>query len=195
MARNSLLADWAGYITSGTISSSATFPAGHILQVQSSAKLDVGNFSSASTNTFQNWSGTDQNGAGSIWCVKITPSATSSKIWLIYHCSISNTTSATMVLRFARDGSATGVGTQVGNKIGATSAERDAGSTMYSLQRHIQVGTFLDSPTIPSTPVAITYKCQIKVQQSVTDDDNARTNPNISSGNKGMFIMAQEIAG
>ena len=33
MARNSLLADWAGYITSGTIGSSTTFPAGHILQV------------------------------------------------------------------------------------------------------------------------------------------------------------------
>ncbi len=31
MARNSLLADWAGYITSGTIGSSATFPAGHVL--------------------------------------------------------------------------------------------------------------------------------------------------------------------
>ena len=35
MARNSLLADWAGYITSGTIGSSATFPAGHIIQVES----------------------------------------------------------------------------------------------------------------------------------------------------------------
>jgi len=35
MARNSLLADWAGYITSGTIGSSATFPAGHVLQVVS----------------------------------------------------------------------------------------------------------------------------------------------------------------
>ena len=33
MARNSLLADWAGYITSGTIGSSATFPAGHVVQV------------------------------------------------------------------------------------------------------------------------------------------------------------------
>jgi len=31
MARNSLLADWAGYITSGTIGSGVTFPAGHVI--------------------------------------------------------------------------------------------------------------------------------------------------------------------
>ncbi len=34
MARNSDLADWAGYITSGTIGSSATFPAGHVIQTR-----------------------------------------------------------------------------------------------------------------------------------------------------------------
>ena len=59
--------------------SGADLPAGSILQVQQSVKTD---FWTRSETTYADIDGTDQNGAGSIWCVKITPSSTSSKIWV-----------------------------------------------------------------------------------------------------------------
>ena len=61
-------------VTSGLTTSS--LPAGSILQVQQSVKTDVWH---RSENTYADIDGTDQNGAGTIWCVKITPSSSSSK--------------------------------------------------------------------------------------------------------------------
>jgi hypothetical protein len=49
---------------------------GKILQVLSSTKTDVWDSSSDQTDI----TGTDQAGSGSVWCCKITPAATSSKI-------------------------------------------------------------------------------------------------------------------
>ena len=49
---------------------------GKILQVQSCTKTDT--FSTSQDKG--DITGTDQNGSGAIWCVKITPSATTSKI-------------------------------------------------------------------------------------------------------------------
>ena len=51
MARNSLLADWAGYITSGTIGSEVTFPAGHVLQVVQNESTET----NALTTNFVNY--------------------------------------------------------------------------------------------------------------------------------------------
>ena len=56
MARNSLLADWAGYITSGTIGSSATFPAGHVVQVQTSDWVNKRSVGAWVTSTSYSWS-------------------------------------------------------------------------------------------------------------------------------------------
>lgn len=64
-------------ITSGLTASS--MPAGSILQIQQSVKTD---FWTRSESTYADIDGTDQNGSGSIWCVKITPSSSSSKIWV-----------------------------------------------------------------------------------------------------------------
>lgn len=64
------------YLNNGTLSN-LTFPAGHIIQVVQSDKTDTSQVQSASWTDI---GGTDNNGSGSIWCCKITPSATSSKI-------------------------------------------------------------------------------------------------------------------
>ena len=64
-------------ITGGLTASS--MPAGSILQIQQSVKTD---FWTRSETTYADIDGTDQNGSGSIWCVKITPSSASSKIWV-----------------------------------------------------------------------------------------------------------------
>ena len=62
-----------GSITSAKLASGV---GGKILQVQSTTKTDT----HSSTDNKADIPGTDQNGNGSVWCVKITPSATTSKI-------------------------------------------------------------------------------------------------------------------
>ena len=52
---------------------------GKLLQVIQSTKTNQ-NDVTGSNGAFQNIPGTDQNGSGSVFCVKITPSSTSSKI-------------------------------------------------------------------------------------------------------------------
>jgi len=56
----------------------ATLPdSGKVLQVLQSVKTDT---HSSTATVYTNITGTDQAGAGSIWCVKITPSLSTSKI-------------------------------------------------------------------------------------------------------------------
>ena len=55
----------------------ATGVGGKILQVVQSQKVDA---SSVTGTTFTKMPGTDQNGSGSVYCVKITPSSSSNKI-------------------------------------------------------------------------------------------------------------------
>jgi hypothetical protein len=159
-------------IASNVDFSSATFPAGHVIQT-------VFDHDDTITNFGHDTSYVDIGGSD----IAITPTSTSSKILYVMNvgCQMVNNNNGVWV-QILRGSTSIRI-----TKIGL-------GSGGEWVPAPLMIAT-IDSPTIPSTPVAITYKCQIKVQQSVTDDDNARTNPNISSGNKGMFIMAQEIAG
>jgi len=58
---------------------------GKVLQVIQTVKLDSATTTSTS---FADIAGTDQAGAGSVWCVKITPAATSSKILIVANLNI-----------------------------------------------------------------------------------------------------------
>ena len=73
----------------------AGVPQGTILQVQSCVKSDTQSYTATSFGTL---AGTDQNGSGSAWCVKITPTATSSKVLVIIDihasCSADNNKSS-----------------------------------------------------------------------------------------------------
>ena len=62
---------------SGAITSSATFPSGHVIQVIYSQKTDR---EALSTSGWTDIPGTDQDGLGSIFSAKIVPSSLSSKI-------------------------------------------------------------------------------------------------------------------
>ena len=139
----------------GTTSAPAVDLAGHVLQIQSSAKLDA--FTTTSV-AFVDITGTDQNGSGSIWCVKITPSATSSKI--LVNCSIiwsfgtqGNTASYARILR---DSTHIGVNSSVGSS--ASGAYCQGGETFHYYYNRRESHTFLDSPSSTSE---LTYKFQM----------------------------------
>ena len=73
----------SGTITTGTLGSGVTFPAGHVLQVIESKKTDTDSVATGSMSTFTDIAGTDQAGAGSVFCCKITPSSSSNKVFVI----------------------------------------------------------------------------------------------------------------
>lgn len=122
--------------------------AGKVLQVVSTTKTDTTSFTSTTTNTFADITGMS---------VSITPSATSSKILVMFSCNVSQSTTATIHVRLMRDSTAIYVGDQVGSGRLQDSAILRSGSTPYSLEIGNLNGTHLDSP---STTSAVTYKLQ-----------------------------------
>ena len=70
--------------TSGTasISDNVQFPAGHVVQVLQSVKSDTDSTRKGFGSGFDDITGTDQNGSGNIFCVKITPKYNTSKIMI-----------------------------------------------------------------------------------------------------------------
>jgi hypothetical protein len=90
------------------------------------------------------------------WTATITPSATTSKILVLYSTTTSNNTGAYTGYQIVRGSTAIGNGTASGSRIAANKGYYDAtGAGGASL-----MGMFLDSP---STTSATTYKIQTRV--------------------------------
>lgn len=169
---------------------SATFPAGHILQVLDSKKTDT---SSVNNNAWTDIGGTDQNGGGSIWCCKITPKSTSSKILVCAGVVIGkkngNNSASLLFLRNSTSifkGDAAGSRTQTWN-FGY------GNSNIWGTQASVQ---FLDSP---STLSEVTYKLQHRsegssyysyINRSHSDSDAADNGYRAAS-----VITLMEVAG
>ena len=132
------------YAFTGTVTG---ISAGKVLQVVSTTKTDTASFSSSSTNTFADITGMS---------VSITPSATSSKILVMFSCNVGQSTTATIHVRLLRDSTAIYVGDSVGSRLQDSAILRTAASP-YTLEIGNLNGTHLDSP---STTSAVTYKLQ-----------------------------------
>jgi hypothetical protein len=160
---------------SGTLSWStvggATPRIGQVLQAQ---KTDV--FTSASATWIDI---TDLS-------IAITPSASTSKLLVSFTVQgLGTHGSANLAMRLIRDSTAIAIGDAVGSRIQATHGEYipDAGS--YGMHAM----SWLDEPTIPATPVAITYKLQglaasthtFYINRSQTDLDSTDYNRNVST--------------
>tara|TARA_A100001037_G_C14914047_1_gene528573 strand:+ start:196 stop:795 length:600 start_codon:yes stop_codon:yes gene_type:complete len=141
----------AGTVTSATLANSVT--TGKILQVQSTTKTDT----HSSTDNKADIPGTDQNGNGSVWCVKITPSATTSKI-LVQAMVTGTHDSIHGGLWLQRDGSDIAKSTYANGQLATTKMGINHGTS--SGGQHVFTTTpilFLDSP---NTTNELTYKVQ-----------------------------------
>ena len=138
-----------------TLLTSAT-STGKVLQVVQSTKTDAWS-QSASTTAGTDIPGTDQSGSGSVFCVKITPSATSSKILFTTSITIGMGSGAAYVQAFMmRDSTVllpSTVGT--GNSVNATFGLSGTGSAYYTENMGF---TLLDSPNSTSELI---YKVQL----------------------------------
>ena len=126
-----------------------------ILQVVSSTKQDAWSYT-ANTTAPVDITGTDQDGNGSVFCVKITPSTTSSKILFTCNFMLGMGGGAAYVQGFMKRDSTTLLpGTHgTGNMVNCTFGRSGTGSNYYVEN----VGfTLLDSPSSTSE---LTYKVQ-----------------------------------
>ena len=176
----------------------AGVPQGTILQVQSCVKSDTQSYTATSFGTL---AGTDQNGSGSAWCVKITPTATSSKVLVIIdiHASCSADNNKSSMFGMFRDSTNIYGGTIPGNQSkGFAEVRHETNtSTYYHLESYHS--TFLDSPSSTSE---LTYSCQASCHyNSPTLYINAsgydiNDNPNIARNVRAAStITVMEIAG
>lgn len=141
----------------GTVLTNTT--PGCILQVICNTRNDVQTMDAVQTLT--DIPGTDQNGAGSIYCIKITPSATSSKILFRIHLHWSATNDNPSGGIFYRDSTALTVGATATSKKSLTfqapyTIDSDGSNlTMFPISYEL-----LDSPNTTSEVVyKVKYWC------------------------------------
>jgi len=118
---------------------------GKVLQVLSTSKTDT--FTTSSTSY------TDITGLS----IDITPSATTSNILIIAHISISNGTGSNQSnLDLVRNSTSILLADAAGSRQRTTVSQRFASANEIGV---VSIN-YLDDPTIPATPVPITYKIQ-----------------------------------
>ena len=124
---------------------------GKILQVVQSVKTDV-----SSTTTKESWldiAGTDQAGSGSVFCVKITPTAATSKILFSTTVHYHTTNNNIAAIGLYRDSTLITQGDAATSKMRASSMMYESDDINIQL-KHLQ---YLDSPNSTSE---LTYKQQ-----------------------------------
>ena len=145
---------------------------GKILQVLQSVKTDTA--STTSVTTFVDIAGTDQAGAGSVWCVKITPAATTSKI--LFSCDVYAGTNNDIGMFYIMKRDTTSILlADAASARTRTSFAVDANQGNNVEGAHM---TYLDSPSSTSE---LTYKVQwaldsaqtLYLNRSLNDTDNA----------------------
>ena len=176
---------------SGPISTSATFPTGMALNVQSTTITTALNLGSVV-------SGGEVQVTG--LTVSITPKATSSKMLLMYNVMASQSALGGMaVMILKRDSTAIGVATSTQSNQLATTIAFDNYNTVSGAVAEntaIASGTFLDSP---STTSEITYK--VFLANASASTRTIYVNRNTSDGNYGYDVRGtstltvMEIAG
>ena len=169
----------------------AIFPAGHILQVISHIKSDK---QTGNDTSFVNLTGTDQNGSGSIFCVKITPSSTSNKILILCNGVLGMSGQLNRVfIQLVRDSTALSLGdsgTGSGHEVTTAMCSRSDDAGWMQIPFGIN---FLDSPSSTSE---LTYKIQIKTSTSSNHFAiNSAYNNDANVGNTSTNITVMEVQG
>ena len=147
--------DGSGALSFGTPSG------GKVLQALQSVKTDTAT-TTVSGATFADITGTDQAGAGSIWCVKITPAATNSKILVSWEMSVGAANNMGVITKIQRDSADILLGDAAGSRI-RVSAQT---TTAYNYGMAGNSMMYLDSP---STTSEVEYKVVWSQQHSSGD--------------------------
>jgi hypothetical protein len=151
-----------------------SFPAGHVVQVLQSVKTDTDSTRSGFGSGFADITGTDQNGSGNIFCVKITPKYNTSKIMITPSINAGGAASNFVYLRLVRDSTPIFVGDLDGARIQSSTMSFSWSANEGVVD--VNTFTFLDSPTINNTPQEFIYKIQYVCASNGDNVGNAYIN-------------------
>ena len=126
---------------------------GSILQVKSSLKTDT--WDSGDSTSWQDISGTDEAGSGSVWEVNITPTSASSKILVNWNLNL-GPSAGHQTIKLVRDSTDILLGDSLNTYTRGSHHTYMTATDQYDIQNFS--GQYLDSP---STTSATTYKLQI----------------------------------
>ena len=161
----STLANKTGSVVS--INDGVILPTGSVLQVVESKKTDVDSIATSNMSTWADVEGTDQAGAGSIFCCKITPSSSSNKVIVIATGAMGMNAAWTGSLRVKRTVSSTDSTPYLGDTasgyyaVGTASAY---GGSSDGNNSETFAMVFVDSPN--ANNVEVTYTLQGATQGS-----------------------------
>ena len=176
----------AGGLPDGSIQAAdlASGVGGKILQVVQSAKLD--HFDTAST-TYGDVTGTDHAGSGSVWCAKITPAATSSKVLVTVSLACSCADSGQ--IRLLRGSTVIYKGTE---SLGDADRNCAGGLRLESTGDFISLGfSYLDSPSSASEQ---TYKIQVMTDNASASNFSVNRRETGTEFSFASSLMLQEVS-
>ena len=174
------------------IASTVTFPAGHCLQVISSTKSDT---STKTTDSFSTIPGTDQSGSGSVWCAKITPSSTSSKVLVTVIVHVGHIMDSYPAFILYRNAVTLGVADSITSGTEVTFGGRVGGGDNTDADMNIYSYTYLDSPSLTSE---ITYQLTYSSMRTDTREIHINRSKSVGDANQmgaSSTITLMEIAG
>ena len=168
----------------------AGVPEGTVLQIIQSTKSDT---SERYNVAFDDIPGTDHSGSGSIWGVKITPSATSSKILFISSILVgAEAGNASAKIKLLRDSTDIAIGDAVSSN--ARTTYGDYGVNSYDMRSMSM--TYLDSPSSTSE---LTYKPQFRSESSTystwVNRPHTHTGTNVNGYTGFSTLIVMEVAG
>jgi len=121
----------------------------------------------------------------------ITPSATTSKILVILNSKISGSASGYPIYaQFLRDSTVIGSGSGSTNEDCFASSQPWTDHSRYGFPADLN---WLDSPTIPSTPIPITYKMQVRSHTAAAVYVNRSTAVHTYGGDYATSLTLMEI--
>ena len=162
---------------------------GSILQVKSSLKTDT--WDSGDSTSWQDISGTDEAGSGSVWEVNITPTSASSKILVNWNLNL-GPSAGHQTIKLVRDSTDILLGDSLNTYTRGSHHTYMTATDQYDIQNFS--GQYLDSP---STTSATTYKLQIIQTSSsyqIYVNRPANTTDATWNGTAASTITVQEVA-
>jgi hypothetical protein len=141
--------------------SGVVFPAGHVIQTVQHVFTGIADISSVSTDSFASFSVPFSKG--------ITPFLSTSKILVSVNISLGHENGSIHTAIYRDGNKLTGAsGDLVGNRIASTTCSRYT-NPAYTYGCNSMSFNYLDTPTIPSTPIEIVYEIKATLGRTYND--------------------------
>jgi len=148
-------------MSDGALTGNVVFPAGHVIQTVQHVFTGIADISSVNTDSFASFSVPFSKG--------ITPFLSTSKILVSVNISLGHDNGSIHTAIYRDGNKLTGAsGDLVGDRIASTTCSRYT-NPAYTYSCNSMSFNYLDTPTIPSTPIEIVYEIKATLGRTYND--------------------------